>query len=124
MKLKEVIFILSMAFSMAATAREKVLVSYTFDSDADLADWMMEGDGKAYVENGKLILEPEFFPLMDSLMREGKVSLRNDQSEYFQYLYPAMKAKHGGKGNRELFLYGRREKDIPRRSFQFLEHGI
>ncbi len=97
MKLKEVIFILSMAFSMAATAREKVLVSYTFDSDADLADWMMEGDGKAYVENGKLILEPEFFPLMDSLMREGKVSLRNDQSEYFQYLYPAMKAKHGEK---------------------------
>ena len=88
-------FALAAGLAACSGHRENTLVTYDFSDPAQLADWSFDGDGKAYIENGKLILEPVFYPLMDSLMREGKVSLRNDQNEYFPYLYPAMKAYHG-----------------------------
>lgn len=98
MKLQVVLlFIVCMLLGCRLPAQERVVASYTFDKESELSDWLMEGDGKAYISGGKLILEPEFYPLLDSLMQCGKVSLENNQKEYFPYLYPAMKAKHGEK---------------------------
>ena len=78
----------------------------------------MEGEGKAYIENGKLILEPLYFPLMDSLMKAKVISEDNIMSEYNPYLYAAMKAKYG-KDIGRYFLQGK--EDIHRRALQCLE---
>ena len=46
----------------AVNPKETVSATYTFDTEEELADWLGEGGGKAYIENGKLILEPLYFP--------------------------------------------------------------
>lgn len=53
---------------------ETLSAAYTFDKEEELADWLVEGEGKAYIENGKLILEPLYFPLMEILMKTGVIS--------------------------------------------------
>ena len=78
----------------------------TFDNEEAIADWLVEGEGKAYIENGKLILEPLFFPLMETLMKAGAISDDNRMKEYEPYLYAAMKAKYG-KDVRNYFLLGK-----------------
>lgn len=79
----------------AADGKERVEAEYTFDTKEELADWVMEGDGMAYIQKGELILEPQYYSLMDSLMDAGTVSTRNEVKEYNPFLYVAMKAKHG-----------------------------
>ena len=51
------------------SSKETISAFYTFDNEEEIADWLVEGEGKAYIENGKLILEPLFFPLMETLMK-------------------------------------------------------
>ena len=46
------------------SSKETISAFYTFDNEEEIADWLVEGEGKAYIENGKLILEPLFFPLI------------------------------------------------------------
>ncbi len=97
------------------SAKETVSAMYTFDREEEISDWLIEGEGKAYIENGKLILEPLFFPLMETLMKAGAISDNNRMKEYEPYLYTAMKAKYGndvrnyfllGKGKEPVFMGG------------------
>ena len=90
----------------AINPKETVSATYTFDTEEELADWLVEGEGKASIENGKLILEPLYFPLMDSLMKAGVISEDNIMEEYNPYLYTAMKAKYG-KDIARYFLRGK-----------------
>ncbi len=92
----------------AINPKETVSATYTFDTEEELADWLVEGEGKASIENGKLILEPLYFPLMDSLMKAGVISEDNIMEEYNPYLYTAMKAKYG-KDIGRYFLQGKEE---------------
>ena len=71
--------------------------------------WMMYGDVDVFIENGEMILEPLYYPLMEALMKAGVVSDRNVMKEYYPYLYPAMKAKYGN-DVRNYFLIGKGEK--------------
>lgn len=87
---------------------ETLSAAYTFDKEEELADWLVEGEGKAYIENGKLILEPLYFPLMEILMKTGVISEENRMKEYCPYLYTAMKAKYGNEV-RNFFLLGKGE---------------
>ena len=84
---------------------EKTLVDYSFDTEEELADWLIEGEGKIYIENGEMILEPLYYPLMEALMNSGVISDKNVMKEYYPYLYPAMKAKYGD-AVRKFFLVG------------------
>ena len=68
------------------SAKETVSAMYTFDREEEISDWLIEGEGKAYIENGKLILEPLFFPLMETLMKAGAISDDNCMKEYEPYL--------------------------------------
>ena len=97
------------------SAKETVSAMYTFDQEEEISDWLIEGEGKAYIENEKLILEPLFFPLMETLMKAGAISDDNHMKEYEPYLYTAMKAKYGndvrnyfllGKGKEPVFMGG------------------
>ena len=88
------------------TPQEAVSAIYTFDTEEELADWLVEGEGKAYIENGKLILEPLYFPLMEMLMKAKVISEDNIMEEYSPYLYAAMKAKYGN-DIRNYFLQGK-----------------
>lgn len=81
--------------SYSQPTKETSSILYTFDTEEELTDWQVEGDGKAYIENGKLILEPLFFPLMEKLMNAKVISEDNRMEEYEPYLYAAMKAKYG-----------------------------
>lgn len=90
------------------SAKETVSAMYTFDREEEISDWLIEGEGKAYIENGKLILEPLFFPLMETLMKAGAISDDNCMKEYEPYLYAAMKAKYGN-DVRNYFLVGKGE---------------
>ncbi len=90
----------------AQNSKETVSALYTFDTEEEIADWLVEGEGKAYIENGKLILEPLFFPLMETLMKSGAISEDNRMKEYEPYLYAAMKAKYGN-DVRNYFLLGK-----------------
>lgn len=90
------------------SSQETLSALYTFDNEEEIADWLVEGEGKAYIENGKLILEPLFFPLMETLMKAGAISEDNIMKEYEPYLYAAMKAKHGN-DVRNYFLLGKGE---------------
>lgn len=92
----------------AVNPKETVSATYTFDTEEELADWLVEGEGKAYIENGKLILEPLYFPLMDSLMKAKVISEDNIMGEYNPYLYAAMKAKYG-KDIGRYFLQGKED---------------
>lgn len=90
------------------SAKETVSAMYTFDREEEISDWLIEGEGKAYIENGKLILEPLFFPLMETLMKAGAISDDNCMKEYEPYLYATMKAKYGN-DVRNYFLVGKGE---------------
>ena len=79
----------------AQNSQETLSATYTFDTEDELADWVIEGEGKASIENGKLILEPLYFPLMETLMKAKVISEDNITKEYEPYLYAAMKAKYG-----------------------------
>ena len=79
----------------AQNPQETLSATYTFDTEEELADWVIEGEGKASIENGKLILEPLYFPLMETLMKAQIISEDNITKEYEPYLYAAMKAKYG-----------------------------
>lgn len=92
-----------------ADRQESVKVEYTFDTEEELTDWLVEGEGRIYIENGEMILEPLYYPLMEALMKAGVVSDRNVMKEYYPYLYPAMKAKYGN-DVRNYFLIGKGEK--------------
>lgn len=90
----------------AQKPKETLSATYTFDKEEELTDWLVEGEGKAYIENGKLILEPLYFPLMETLMKAKVISDDNRMKEYEPYLYTAMKAKHGN-NIRNHFLLGK-----------------
>jgi len=78
------------------SAKEKVLIcSYEFNNDKELKDWQIEGEGKAFIRNGKLILEPDHFQMLKKMMDEGKLSKKNDVSEYQPYVIAAMTQKYG-----------------------------
>ena len=79
----------------AQNSQETLSATYTFDTEEELADWVIEGEGKASIENGKLILEPLYFPLMETLMKAKVISEDNITKAYEPYLYAAMKAKYG-----------------------------
>lgn len=96
----------SSAYSQNPNETQSAL--YTFDKEEEIADWLVEGEGKAYIQNGKLILEPLFFPLMETLMKAGVISDNNIMKEYEPYLYTAMKAKYGN-DVRNYFLIGKGE---------------
>ena len=105
------IFLFSLfAYNSAYSQNVKETIStiYTFDKEEEIADWLVEGEGKAYIENGKLILEPLFFPLMETLIKADVISDDNRMKEYEPYLYAAMKAKYGN-DVRNYFLLGKGE---------------
>lgn len=108
MKQVSIFLILLFTYGSASpqSSKETTSALYTFDNEEELADWLVEGEGKAYIENGKLILEPLFFPLMETLMKAGAISDDNRMKEYEPYLYAAMKAKYG-KDVRNYFLLGK-----------------
>ena len=108
MKQVSIFLILLFAYcgAYSQSSKETISAFYTFDNEEEIADWLVEGEGKAYIENGKLILEPLFFPLMETLMKAGAISDDNRMKEYEPYLYAAMKAKYG-KDVRNYFLLGK-----------------
>ena len=108
MKQVSIFLILLFAYcgAYSQSSKETISAFYTFDNEEEIADWLGEGEGKAYIENGKLILEPLFFPLMETLMKAGAISDDNRMKEYEPYLYAAMKAKYG-KDVRNYFLLGK-----------------
>ncbi|ARS40196.1 hypothetical protein CA265_11250 [Sphingobacteriaceae bacterium GW460-11-11-14-LB5] len=84
------------SLSFAQSPKEKTLrCSYNFSNKAELKDWVTEGEGKGYIRDGKLILEPTYFPLLKKLMDEGKISKKNDAKEYQQVVENAMKQQYG-----------------------------
>ncbi|MEN9906910.1 MAG: hypothetical protein RLZZ540_51 [Bacteroidota bacterium] len=86
-------FILS---NYAQTDKKKVLVcSYQFTNTDELKDWKIEGEGKSFIQNGKLILEPIHFQMLKKLMDQGKISKKNNVDEYQPYIIEAMKKKYG-----------------------------
>lgn len=90
------IFLLINLTNQAQTNKNKVLVcSYQFTNNSELKDWQMEGEGKSYIKNGKLILEPLHFQMLKKLMDKGKISKKNNTEEYQPYLIKAMKKKYG-----------------------------
>lgn len=99
MKMKQtyVFLILLIAYcnGYSQNKKETLIASYSFDKEEEIADWLVEGEGKAYIENGKLILEPLYFPLMKTLMKANVISEDNHMKEYESYLYTAMKSKYG-----------------------------
>ncbi len=88
--------------------KETLSMTYTFNSDEELTDWFIEGEGKATIENGQLILEPLYFPLMEVLMKNKVISDNNFTDEYYPYLIPAMRAKYGEQ-IRNYYLSGKGE---------------
>ena len=62
--------------------QENLLYSYDFRSEEQLSDWTIEGFGVARVENGRMILEPEFHAPMIAMRKEGKFSEQNSAAEY------------------------------------------
>ncbi|MFL9829325.1 DUF1961 family protein [Flavobacterium sp. ST-87] len=90
------IFLLISLTNQAQTEKNKVLVcSYQFTNNSELKDWQMEGEGKSYIKNGMLILEPLHFQMLKKLMDKGKISKKNNTEEYQPYLIKAMKKKYG-----------------------------
>ena len=63
-----------------------LLQSYDFSSDEQLKDWKVEGWGSTSIENGRLILQPDYQPRMLSLYQQGKFSDNNLAKEYGHYL--------------------------------------
>ncbi|ACU05033.1 DUF1961 family protein [Pedobacter heparinus] len=78
------------------SANKKILIcSYEFNNNKELKDWKIEGEGRAFIRNGKLILEPSHFQMLKKLMDEGKISKKNEVAEYQPYVIAAMKKKYG-----------------------------
>ncbi|MEQ9289623.1 MAG: DUF1961 family protein [Cyclobacteriaceae bacterium] len=102
-------FALFVIFSYGCSSRKKEIKHYDFEDLAQLSDWSIEGNGRAYISCGKLILEPEFYPEMKTLMDEGSISPKNDQSEYSSYLINAMKEKY--KNELDWFYYHEKGKE-------------
>ncbi len=90
--------------ALFAGANEQVFLSYDFSNNDQLTDWVVEGPGTAIVENGSLILEPEFHSILREKIDSGELSLKNDQSEYEKWLRPAMEAKYGMKTVDETYV--------------------
>lgn len=99
--MKNIILIISLIIStltFAQSPKEKTLLcSYAFNSKTELKDWQIEGEGRAIIKDGKLILEPTYFPMLKKLMDEGKISKKNEVKEYQHYVEEAMKQKYGDK---------------------------
>lgn len=100
MKHRFLLFIFFVAGTAAAQQQKKLLCSYTFSNKAALKDWKIEGEGMAFIKNGKLILEPTHFPMLRKLMEKGTISKKNDPAEYQPYVEQAMKKKYGNKMER------------------------
>jgi hypothetical protein len=81
--------------SLVSRGQGKVIFHYRFNENDNLSDWTMEGEGKAYIEYGKLILEPIHYSMLKSLMDEGTLSTNNVQEEYRPWLVEAMTKKYG-----------------------------
>ncbi|SHE81758.1 protein of unknown function [Mariniphaga anaerophila] len=91
-----IIFSILLLFSvLVCLGQGRLIFQYNFDENDSLADWKIEGEGKAFVENGKLILEPGYYPLLKLAIDEGKLSLENRQEEYQHWLVDAMTKKYG-----------------------------
>ncbi len=74
--------------------QENLLYSYDFRSEEQLSDWTIEGFGVARVENGRMILEPEFHAPMIAMRKEGKFSEQNSAAEYGDILAGLVKEKY------------------------------
>ena len=73
-----IIFLFFSLSNHAQTDKNKVLVcSYQFTNNSELKDWQIEGEGKSFIRNGKLILEPTHFQMLKKLMDQGKISKKN-----------------------------------------------
>lgn len=102
------------------TDKNKVLVcSYEFNKNRELKDWKIEGEGKSFIRNGKLILEPSYFQLLKKLMDEGKISKKNNSDEYQPYIIKAMTKKYG-KNISSYYAKVSTETDANKKETQFL----
>ncbi len=100
--------------------KEKVLIcSYEFNSNKELKDWQVEGEGKAFIRDGKLVLEPSHFQMLKALMDEGKISKKNEVREYQPYVIAAMKEKYG-KDISRYYVNGKADADSGMKDAQFL----
>ena len=74
--------------------QDNLLYGYDFRSDEQLSDWTIEGFGVAKVENGRMILEPEFHAPMIAMRKEGTFSEQNSAEEYGDILAKLVKEKY------------------------------
>ncbi len=74
--------------------QENLLYSYDFRSDKQLSDLTLAGFGVARVENGCMILEPEFHALMIAMRKKSKFSGQNSAAEYGDILASLVKENY------------------------------